>query len=192
MVSAQRVVIFLFLLSLLAGAMTGAPLFYRLSYLWALLLIGSWVMSAVALRGVRLHREARALRSQVGQIFEERYEIQNTGRAPRLWIEVRDESTLPGSHGSHVLTLIGGRESRSYLARTRLTERGVFPLGPTELISGDLLSSTHLVSCRQTTSGSAALSQPSRCGIRALMEFTFQVAIFIRRNLQCEIRRDDF
>jgi uncharacterized protein (DUF58 family) len=138
MTSALRVVLFLLAVSLVAGAATGQPLYYRLSYLWILLLLGSWVMSWISLRGVQLRRTARTLRSQVGQIFEERYEILNTSRLPRLWIEVRDESSLPGSHGSHVLTLIGGREIRTYLARARLTERGVFPLGPTVLVAGDL------------------------------------------------------
>ena len=138
MVTAQRIVILLLALSLLAGAVTGKELYYRLSYLWGLLLVFSWLMSYLALRGVQVKRTSRTLRSQVGQIYEERYEIRNTGRLPRLWIEVRDESSLPGASGSHVLTLIGGRESRSYLARTWLRERGVFPLGPTVLASGDL------------------------------------------------------
>jgi uncharacterized protein (DUF58 family) len=138
MVVGQRIVLGLLVLSLLAGVVTGSQLYYRLSILWALLLFGSWIMSILALRGIRVRRVARMLRSQVGQIFEERFEIINPGRLPRLWIEVRDESPLPGSRGSHVLTLIGGHESRSYLARTRLLERGVFPRGPTTLISGDL------------------------------------------------------
>jgi uncharacterized protein (DUF58 family) len=138
MPSAQRIVLFLLALSLLAGAITGSSLYYRLSYLWVFLLVGSWIMSVLALRGIRVERTARTLRSQVGQIFEERFRINNPGRLPRLWVEVRDESPLPGSRGSHVLTLIGGREARTYLARTRLVERGVFPLGPTELVSGDL------------------------------------------------------
>jgi uncharacterized protein (DUF58 family) len=138
MTYALRIVLILLLVSVLAGIITGSSLYYRLSYLWGLLLVGSWGMSWLALRGVKIQRTARALRSQVGQIFEERYEIQNPGRLPRLWIEVRDESPLPGSHGSHVITMIGGRESRTYLARTRLVERGVFPLGPTVLSAGDL------------------------------------------------------
>ena len=138
MISAQRVVLILLALSLIAGAMTGSQLYYRLSYLWGVLLLGSWAMATIALRGMEVRRTARTLRSQVGQVFEERFEIHNPGRLPRLWIEVRDESPLPGSRGSHVLTLIGGHESRTYLARTRLIERGVFPLGPTVLNSGDL------------------------------------------------------
>jgi uncharacterized protein (DUF58 family) len=133
-----RLVLILLGASLLAGAVTGAPLYFRLSYLWAGLLAVSWVMARLALRGVHLRRTARGLRSQVGQVFEEHYELQNTSRWPRLWIEVHDGSPLPGAHGSHVITLIGGRESRSYLARTRLIQRGVFPLGPTTLVSGDL------------------------------------------------------
>ena len=138
MTRSARLVLILLGASLLAGAITGAPLYFRLSYLWAGLLVVSWVMARLALRGVHLRRTARALRSQVGQVFEEHYDIQNNGRWPRLWIEVHDGSPLPGAHGSHVITLIGGRESRTYLARTRLTQRGVFPLGPTTLVSGDL------------------------------------------------------
>lgn len=138
MTVALRIILVLLLLSLVAGAVTGSTLYYRLSYIWGLILVSSWVISRFSLRSIHVRRKTRFLRSQVGQIFEERYEIQNRGRLPLLWIEVRDESTLPGSHGSHVLTMIGGRESRTYLARTRLTERGVFPLGPTVLESGDL------------------------------------------------------
>ena len=138
MTRSARVVLILLGVSLLVGAITGNSLYFRLSYLWAGLLGVSWVMSRLSLRGVGLRRRPRALRSQVGQIFEEHYELQNNSRWPRLWIEVHDGSTLPGAHGSHVITLIGGRESRTYLARTRLTQRGVFPLGPTTLVSGDV------------------------------------------------------
>jgi uncharacterized protein (DUF58 family) len=134
----QRVVFLLFGLSLVVGIMTGNIIYYRLTYLWGFLILISWLTSYFSIRGVKFRRSARTLRSQVGQIFEEQYEVRNTGRFPRLWIEVQDESDLPGTRGSHVLTMIGGRESRSYLARTRLTERGVFPLGPTIIGSGDL------------------------------------------------------
>jgi uncharacterized protein (DUF58 family) len=55
----------------------------------------------------------------------------------RLWVEVRDESPLPGNSGSRVLSLIGPRQQRSYIAYTMLNRRGSFQLGPTHLISGD-------------------------------------------------------
>ena len=139
---ARWLVASLLIFSLVAGAVTATPqlsrLFYRLSYFWGVLLLMSWGMSWLALRGVQVRRFARSLRAEVGYIFEERYEVQNNGRWPRLWVEVRNESDLPGAPGSQVLTWIGGHESRSYLARTRLQERGVFSLGPTRLRSGDL------------------------------------------------------
>jgi uncharacterized protein (DUF58 family) len=53
-------------------------------------------------------------------------------------LEVHDESALPGSEGSRVMTMINGKQGRSYLARTRLVQRGVFALGPTVLASGDI------------------------------------------------------
>ena len=95
-------------------------------------------MARLSLDGVQIRRSTRTLRSQVGQIFEERFEVKNDSRWPVLWLEIRDHSKLTGTRGSHILTMIGARQSRTYISRTRLVERGVFLLGPTELVSGDL------------------------------------------------------
>lgn len=125
--TSQRVTIILLTLSLIVGVATGEKIYYRLSYLWGFLLAGSWIWSRLSIRGVKVERSARALRAQVGQIFEERFDVHNQSRMPRLWLEVNDESSLPGSEGSRVLTMIEGRQGRSYLARTRLIKRGSFP-----------------------------------------------------------------
>ena len=138
MVASRRVVLVLLGLSLLALAATGLPIYSRLSYLWGFVLVGSWVWSVLALRGIQVHREANIRHAQMGDVFQERFEIQNNSRLPHLLVEVRDQSVLPGSRGSRVFTLLGKMQRRTYLARTRLVQRGVFPLGPTELISGDL------------------------------------------------------
>ncbi len=135
---ARRVVFILFIFSWLSGAISGGNIFYRLSYLWLFLFIGGWIWARVSLQGVSLKRSARSLRAQVGQIFEERFDVQCSSRLPRLWLEIRDGSDLPGSRGSRVLTMIRGREGRSYLVRTRLVQRGVYSLGPTSMTSGDI------------------------------------------------------
>lgn len=134
----QRGVLLLLALSLIAGLATGAVIYYRLSYFWAFLFFGSWAWSRVALKGLHLNRSARTLRAQVGQIFEERFEVINESRLLRIWFEVRNNSPLPDSGGSQVLTLLGGRQRRIYWSQTLLKRRGVFPLGPTVLASGDL------------------------------------------------------
>jgi len=137
MSASLRVVLGLLGLSLLALAVTGSPTYSRLVYLWGFLLAGSWLWSTLALRGVEVRREARTRRAQVGDVFQERFEIQNDSRLPRLWLEVRDQSALPASYGARVLVMLRGRQQRTYRARTRLVQRGVFSLGPTVLASGD-------------------------------------------------------
>jgi uncharacterized protein (DUF58 family) len=134
----QKVVLALLALCLIAGLATGGKLYYRLSVFWILLFFGSWLWSLFSLRGLEFKRSARTLRAQVGQIFEERFEVQNQNRFPRLWLEIHDKTTLPGSEGSRVLSMVMGKQGRSYLARVRLIKRGVFPLGPTTLATGDL------------------------------------------------------
>lgn len=138
MTNGSRVILALFALSLVAGLATGGALFYRLAILWAVIFSGAWLWSYNSLRSLKISRSARTLRAQVGQIFEERFEIQNSSIVPRLWVEVHDNSALPGTDGSRVLTLIQGKINRSYLARTRLLHRGLYQLGPTVLSSGDL------------------------------------------------------
>jgi uncharacterized protein (DUF58 family) len=136
-VTSRRVVLGLLCLSLLGLAVTGSPIYSRLSYLWGLLLVGSWIWSGLALRGILLEREATTHRAQVGETLEERFVVQNTSRLPRPWLEVHDQSTLPGARGSRVLTLFKAQQRRSYLVSTRLVKRGVFSLGPTVLTTGD-------------------------------------------------------
>ena len=137
MTTGARLVLALLVICLLSGAATGAQIYYRLAYVWAFLLVTTWLWSRLALRGIRLARQPRATRAQMGQIFETRFTLDNPGRLPRLWLVVRDESPLPGTQGSRLFPIIEGRRGRTYLARTRLLRRGVFPLGPTILESGD-------------------------------------------------------
>lgn len=130
-----------FLLTLAVGgigmAATGSLLYVRLVYLGVLVLFTAWVWTWVSLRGVRVLRQARSLRASVGDIFEETIEVSNSTRLPRLFLEVENESNLPQAAGSRLVTMVGSKENRTYLARTWLTSRGAFPLGPTTLRSGD-------------------------------------------------------
>jgi hypothetical protein len=42
----------------------------------------------------------------VGAIFEERFEVVNPTRYGRLWIEIEDQSNLPGSRSSKFFQLL--------------------------------------------------------------------------------------
>lgn len=129
----------LLLVSLFGLAVTGQSIYARLSYLWILVIGTSFIFSHLTFSRIDISRHARRQRAQVGEVFEEVFELRNRGRFPLFtWIEIQDYSPLPGTRGSRVLTMIRGHRSRSYISRTRLVSRGVFPLGPTRLISGDL------------------------------------------------------
>lgn len=132
-----RIIIILLLASFLAGIVTGESVYFRLSYIWVVLIIVSWLWSWQVLKGIKMVRKARATRAQVGHIFEEKIELDNMGRLPRLWLAVNDKSPLPDTAGSRLLPIIEPKRGRTYLSRTRLLQRGVFPLGPTVLESGD-------------------------------------------------------
>jgi uncharacterized protein (DUF58 family) len=117
---------------------TPTPLFFtRLVYLCVILLGFGYIWAYYSTQGFTVSREARVMRQQVGEVFEERFKISNRFGFVRLWVEIRDESQLPGNSGSRVLSLIGPRQTRSYIAYTLLNRRGSFSLGPTRLVSGD-------------------------------------------------------
>jgi len=127
----------LILIGLLGWIFGGSVLYARLAYLGLFLMAGAYIWSLLSLRGIRLTRQARILRASVGDLFEERFEIINEVRQACAWLEIVDRSALSQGDGSRLLTRIAGRQRRSYTARTWLTRRGAFPLGPTTLTSGD-------------------------------------------------------
>ena len=118
-------------------AVNGATFYIRMFYLGVLIVVLAWLLTVLSLRGIKIERKARSLRAAVGDIFEEHFEIMNTSRIPKLWLEVVNETNIPFATGSRVITFLRGKQKRSYTARTWLTSRGGYSLGPTTLSSGD-------------------------------------------------------
>ncbi|MGC1374928.1 MAG: DUF58 domain-containing protein [Anaerolineales bacterium] len=127
----------LLVLGVLGMAATGSALYVRLVYMSAAVLALSFVLARFSVAGIQIQRHARSLRASVGDMFEETFEVQNTGPYPRLYLEIINESTIPHAAGLRILTWVHGRQIRTYLNRTWLTRRGVFFLGPTTVASGD-------------------------------------------------------
>jgi uncharacterized protein (DUF58 family) len=133
-------VVGIFLVSVIGVILLGTEqggFFLRLAYLCALLIVVSWIWANLSVRKFVVSRFTRGERQQLGQVFEERFEVGNTSRFLRPWLVVTDESDLPGAGGSRVLSRIDRREIRNYSAYTLLVKRGLFHLGPTTYSSGD-------------------------------------------------------
>jgi uncharacterized protein (DUF58 family) len=142
----RNTVYILLILSLLAGLFTGRAFFFNLSYLLGALLIVSLIWSWLAVRWVGISRRTRTRRAQVGRNLEEVFVVTNRSWLPKLWLEIRDLSDMPGHHASNVVPALGPRASYRWYVETPCTVRGEFTLGPVSLSSGDpfgLFSSPH-------------------------------------------------
>ncbi len=124
---------------LIGSLVSGAAFYSHLLYLGLILICSAWLWVTVVARGLRLGRQAEFARASVGDIFKEQYEVVNTSRLPALWVEVHNEMPLPIAAGSRLLTRVRPREKQTYIARTWLTRRGGFPIGPTAVTVSDPL-----------------------------------------------------
>lgn len=118
-------------------AVTGLQIYARMTYLGLLLVVGAGIWTVNSMHGIRLNRQARTLRAGMGEVFEEHFEVRNTAWTTCLWLEIINQSNLPMAGGSRLLTGIGPHQHRFYNARTLLSRRGAFLLGPTSMASGD-------------------------------------------------------
>ena len=129
--------VLLLAVGLIGSLVNGGAIYSRILYMGLLLISFTWLWAQLSILWIRVERQARSLRASVGDIFEERYEVINNGRLLSLWVEISNETNMPGAAGSRVLTMLTSRQKRSYVARTWLAHRGGFTLGPTILKSGD-------------------------------------------------------
>ena len=119
---------------------------------------GAWVWVTVVARSIRLTRRPEFWRASVGDIFKEQYEIENRSRLPGGWVELYNEMPIPMAAGSRLLTRLFPGENQTYVARTWLTQRGGFPVGPTLLTVADPLGLYRVpeaISSAEDTGGAA-------------------------------------
>jgi uncharacterized protein (DUF58 family) len=127
----------LLILSLLTGLFTGRSFFFNLAYLLGGLLVISFIWAWLSVRWISISRRTRARRAQVGRSLDEVFIVRNQTIIPKLWLEVRDHSDLPGHRASHVVPVLGARGSYRWYIETPCLVRGEFQLGPLTILSGD-------------------------------------------------------
>ncbi len=115
---------------------TGLHQLYYLAYVLGGVTLGSLIWARLNLSGVAITRATRTNSLQVGQIFEETLTLTNENLLPKLWVEVRDRSNLPGHRTSCVMSL-GSKQQKSWRVRTVCRQRGVYKLGPVVMVTGD-------------------------------------------------------
>jgi uncharacterized protein (DUF58 family) len=102
--------------------------------LTGVLIADYWWARTMAL-GVMGHRRLRFVAMQVGDELEEVISLTNATMLPVMWVEFRDHSNIPG----YTVSSVRGADPSSqaqWRAHTICTRRGVFSLGPWELLLG--------------------------------------------------------
>lgn len=114
----------------------GYDIFFRLSYLLALLLVGSWFWTKHSVSGLRVDFRGSTTHATVGQRAWEQVTVRNESRLPKLWLELRQQTDLPTPWVPHVFHLSQGR-TRTWRTDFLCERRGRFTLGPAEVAGGD-------------------------------------------------------
>ncbi len=113
------------------------------SKVWVALLVGlglAFLVSFLWISSLAQHlslvREMRFGWAQVGDRLEERFTLENHGWASCLWIEIEDQSNLPG-YQADLVTGVEGRSHTEWRTESVCSHRGLFTIGPTRLTTGD-------------------------------------------------------
>ena len=111
--------------------------------IWTTFLIGFGGLFLVAFvwvwllgRGLHASRRLRFGWVAVGDRLQEVFTLVNNSEVPALWIEIVDESNVPGYQAAVVRSL-GAREKDQWRESAVCLRRGLFHLGPWEIHSGD-------------------------------------------------------
>jgi uncharacterized protein (DUF58 family) len=108
----------------------------RLIIILIVTLFIAWVWTRFSLQRLGLRRALSMDRVRAGEWVVEDVSLTNLSIVPKMWIEVRDLSSLPGHQAGQVVSLRPKRMS-SWSVRTRCERRGKYRLGPVVLHSGD-------------------------------------------------------
>lgn len=131
-----------------AALTVGVRLLYYLAYVLGAVLIVALFWAQLNRRGLRVNRKVEPEQVQVGQTVQETVELTNLAPLRKLWLEVRDHSTLPGHQVGAVVSL-PARGVKRWRVRTLCLKRGLYRLGPTMVQTGDpfgLFGTTRLFS----------------------------------------------
>jgi uncharacterized protein (DUF58 family) len=137
LVALRRVALAIGLLTLLVFAyITAVRLAYALLYAALLVIVVSWLWTRYGIRGLDLTREAPSGAYEAGERFTEHVLVSNASLLGLPWVEVFDESRIPGYNVGRVLNL-GAKKSRRWRSDGTFAARGSYEMGPLTIATGD-------------------------------------------------------
>lgn len=124
----------------LAGALySGKSLWWSFAGALFALIVVSVLWAWLGVNWLRIRRRTLTRVAQAGQTLTEEFIVSNLASIPKLFVEIRDFSNLPGHYASRVVGLIGANKWRGWKTSTFCAWRGRYTLGPIKVRSGDPL-----------------------------------------------------
>lgn len=134
-----RLYLLLALIALLfaSGLGTGFDLAVRLNYALILLIAVSWLWSRWGFERISATVERPATEVSVGDTISELISLENRGGPPKSWLEVEDQTTIPGLKIAEVVSLPGLVAFRRFRIEFQLRQRGEYTIGPLVVRAAD-------------------------------------------------------
>jgi uncharacterized protein (DUF58 family) len=118
------------------AAVSGYWMFYRAAYALGALIPICFVWAVIQSRGLEVSVERTTDRLQVGQQAEATVRLKSQSAWTKLWIEVEDETDMPGLRPRTVMTL-PSKAARNWRLAMQCRRRGVYSAGPVHVTTGD-------------------------------------------------------
>jgi uncharacterized protein (DUF58 family) len=118
------------------ASVSGFWLYYRGAYILGGLIALCFVWARIHARGLEVSVERSIDRLQVGQELEARVRLKSKSRFTKLWLEVEDQTDMPGDNPRTVVTL-PANGVRNWKVTMRCLRRGRFTAGPIRVTTGD-------------------------------------------------------
>lgn len=113
-------------------------MFLKLLVFSVLVVIISTLSAFISLRDLVIRRSSRFQKMNVGNYFEDHYDIENKHFVWKQWLEIHDLSGISGNPDEiRVLANINAKKVRTFNTYTFLRKRGIYSLGPMRLIASD-------------------------------------------------------
>ena len=122
--------------SLITGMATGLGLFYRLAYVFALVMAAGLIWSWLSLRSLSVSVERPAARVTVGDRISERISVRNGSRLPRPVLEMEDLTEIRGLV-TKCAAAIAPRSVAEWSPSGIARRRGAYTMGPVVARSTD-------------------------------------------------------
>ena len=96
----------------------------------------SFIFAKINQKNVKIIRKMRYGWAHVGDTIEEQIIVKNESVFPLSWMEIHDGSNIPG-RARAIGTSVSGYSSTTWQIKQKCTQRGLFTIGPTTLVTGD-------------------------------------------------------